>query len=434
MAFNIKTMTMQSDGAINMNQYQETMPIKERPIDQHWSQQDTSWMLSLFGTAVGAGILFLPVQLGVGGFWPLIFLAICAYPTAFFAHRALARFVLSSKQQDADFTDVVEEHFGANAGRLISILYFMSIIPILLIYGVGITNTVDSFIVHQLGLASPPRALLSFGLIFGFMSIIICGEQIILKAFAAMVYPLTVILGFLSLYLIPSWQIPDLSYPEFGSFMNSVWLAVPVILFAFSHTAVISTFVQAQRRHYGNQASDKSEQILRKTNVMLVGFVLMFVFSCVLTLSPEQLMQAQKENVSVLSFLANVTDNKFIEAVGPFIAFIAITSSFLGHFMGARESFNGLATKFVPKLADKIDRIGVALMFFAIWGTAIMNPSIISIMGKVSGPIIAMILCIMPAYSFYKVKSLQQYRNEPSTYYIVVVGTLAVIALITSYI
>ncbi|GAA77608.1 serine transporter [Pseudoalteromonas sp. BSi20495] len=54
-----------------------------------------------------------------------------------FAHRELARFVLSSKNKDADFTDVVEEHFGVTAERLISLLYFLSIFPILLIYGVA---------------------------------------------------------------------------------------------------------------------------------------------------------------------------------------------------------------------------------------------------------------------------------------------------------
>lgn len=37
-----------------------------------WSAQDTTWMLSLFGTAVGAGILFLPINAGLNGFWPLV--------------------------------------------------------------------------------------------------------------------------------------------------------------------------------------------------------------------------------------------------------------------------------------------------------------------------------------------------------------------------
>ena len=34
-----------------------------------WTRYDTTWMLSLFGTAVGAGILFLPINAGIGGFW-----------------------------------------------------------------------------------------------------------------------------------------------------------------------------------------------------------------------------------------------------------------------------------------------------------------------------------------------------------------------------
>ncbi len=71
---------------------------------------------------------------------------------------------------------------------------------------------------------------------------------------------------------------------------------------------------------------------------MLVGFVLFFVFSCVLSLSPAQLAEAKAQNVSVLSYLANITDNPVIVTLGPLIAFIAISSSFLGHFLGARES------------------------------------------------------------------------------------------------
>ncbi|MDO6451914.1 aromatic amino acid transport family protein, partial [Oceanobacillus profundus] len=73
-------------------------------------------MLSLFGTAVGAGILFLPINIGAGGFWPLVLMSLLAFPMTYFAHRGLARFVLSSRNQKADFTDVVEEHFGRSAG------------------------------------------------------------------------------------------------------------------------------------------------------------------------------------------------------------------------------------------------------------------------------------------------------------------------------
>ncbi|NMR28042.1 HAAAP family serine/threonine permease [Pseudoalteromonas sp. NEC-BIFX-2020_015] len=399
-----------------------------------WNFHDTQWVLSLFGTAVGAGILFLPINIGIGGFWPLVILACLAFPMTFLAHRGLARFVLSSKNKDADFTDVVEEHFGVNAGRLISLLYFLSIFPILLIYGVGLTNTVDSFMVNQLGMESPSRALLSGVLVAGMISLMLGGEKLMLRAFAILVYPLVGILFFLSLYLIPSWQMPNMSFPEFGSFSQTLWLSIPIIVFSFSHAAAISSFANIQRGHYGKEATAKSEAILKRTSLLLIVFVLLFVFSCVLSLTSEQMLQAKAQNVSVLSYLANVTDNSFIATLGPLVAFIAITSSFLGHFLGARESFNGLVTK-QTKLDVKIaDKIGVAIMFFAIWFCAVQNPSILDMMDKLSGPIIAMILFIMPMIAVYKVPALQKYRGRFSTLFVLFVGVLAVMALLYSFI
>lgn len=125
-----------------------------------WRKSDTMWMLGLYGTAIGAGVLFLPINAGIGGLLPLIVMAIIAFPMTFYAHRGLCRFVLSGKNPGEDITEVVEEHFGQGAGKLITLLYFFAIYPILLVYSVAITNTVDSFITHQMHLPSPPRAIL----------------------------------------------------------------------------------------------------------------------------------------------------------------------------------------------------------------------------------------------------------------------------------
>ena len=399
-----------------------------------WNLHDTQWTLSLFGTAVGAGILFLPINIGIGGFWPLIIMACLAFPMTFLAHRGLARFVLSSKNKHADFTDVVEEHFGVNAGRLISLLYFLSIFPILLIYGVGLTNTVDSFMVNQLGMESPPRVVLSGVLVAGMISLMMGGERLMLRAFSILVYPLVGILFFLSLYLIPSWQMPDMSLPEVGNFGKTLWLSIPIIVFSFSHAAAISSFVHVQREHYDDLATRKSEAILKRTSLLLIVFVLLFVFSCVLSLTGEQMEQAKADNVSVLSYLANITHNSFIATLGPLVAFIAITSSFLGHFLGARESFTGLVTKQTQLGAKTVDKIGVVIMFFAIWFCAVKNPSILDMMDQLSGPIIAMILFIMPMIAVYKVPALHKYRNRLSTLFVLAVGALAVFALIYSMI
>src|SRR3546814_11514321 len=56
-----------------------------------WGRHDTTWMLGLFGTAIGAGTLFLPINAGLGGFWPLLILALLAFPMTFSAHRGLDR-------------------------------------------------------------------------------------------------------------------------------------------------------------------------------------------------------------------------------------------------------------------------------------------------------------------------------------------------------
>ncbi|WP_290439199.1 aromatic amino acid transport family protein, partial [Vibrio panuliri] len=126
-----------------------------------FTYKDFTWCLSLFGTAVGAGVLFLPIKAGAGGFWPLVALALIAAPMTWFAHKSLARFVLSAKNPEADITDTVEEHFGKTGANLITFAYFFAIYPFVLIYGVGITNTVDSFLVNQIGMESIPRWLLS---------------------------------------------------------------------------------------------------------------------------------------------------------------------------------------------------------------------------------------------------------------------------------
>ncbi|MCK8316047.1 HAAAP family serine/threonine permease, partial [Erwinia amylovora] len=94
------------------------------------------------------------------------------FPMTFFAHRGLCRFVLSGRKPGEDITEVVEVHFGVGAGKLITLLYFFAIYPILLVYSVAITNPVESFMIHQLQIQAPPRALLSLILIIGLMTIV----------------------------------------------------------------------------------------------------------------------------------------------------------------------------------------------------------------------------------------------------------------------
>ncbi|MBV7297097.1 serine/threonine transporter [Enterovibrio paralichthyis] len=405
-----------------------------------WSAQDTTWMLSLFGTAVGAGILFLPINAGLNGFWPLVALAILVGPMTYLAHRGLARFVLSSKKPGSDITEVVEEHFGATAGKLITLLYFFAIYPIVLIYGVGITNTVDSFMVNQLGMESLPRSVLSIILIMGMMSVMLAGEKLMLKVTQFLVYPLVAILLFMSVYLIPDWNMSALQQiPTVGDFMTTIWISIPVLVFAFNHSPAISAFSMAQTRSYGENAERKSNQILFRTSGMLLGFVMLFVFSCVLSLTPADLAEAKAQNLAVLSYLANKHESPFISYLGPVVAFVAIVSSFFGHYMGAREGLNGIIIKQLRSRGKevnmkKIDMFTVVFVIVTSWIVATINPSILGMIESLGGPIIATILFIMPMYAIKKVPAMKKYAGKPSNIFVTFMGMVAISAIMYGFV
>ena len=400
-----------------------------------WNKFDATWMLNLFGTAVGAGVLFLPINAGMGGFWPLVLMAIIVGPMSYFAHRGLAYFVLSSKNPGSDITEVVEEHFGKTAGKLITLLYFFAIFPILLIYGNGITNTVDSFIVNQLGMVSPNRAILSFVLIAVLISVMLFNEKVMLKITEWLVYPLVLILFALSIYLIPEWNGAMLhEFPTAGGFVTTLWLTIPVLVFSFNHSPAISSFTCSQFREY--KTFDGAERHIghteKGTSTILLFFVMFFVFSCVLTLTPEELVAAKAQNISILSFLANKFDNPYISYFGPLVAFLAITSSFFGHYMGAREGLEGLYLKMKGESVNRKKLNYATALFFllTLWGVAIINPSILGLIESLGGPIIAMILFIMPTYAIRKIPAMKRYSGRFSNVFVMIMGLIAISAVV----
>ncbi|EIJ68333.1 MULTISPECIES: HAAAP family serine/threonine permease [Pasteurellaceae] len=403
-----------------------------------WSKFDITWMLNLFGTAVGAGVLFLPINAGMGGFWPLVLMAIFVGPMTYLAHQGLSRFVLSSSKPGSDITEVVEEHFGKTAGKLITLLYFFAIFPILLIYGNGITNTIDSFIVNQLGLPSPNRVILSFVLIASLISVMLMNEKVMLKLTELLVYPLVFILFALSIYLIPEWNTSMLSQlPTTGDFIKTLWITIPVLVFSFNHSPAISAFSQSQQREYQDPelAEKHASKTLKGAATILLVFVMFFVFSCVLTLTPEELVAAKAQNISILSFLANKFDNPYISYLGPLVAFLAITSSFFGHYLGAREGLEGLYIKLQGENAKSINRkklnYGAAIFFlFTLWGVAIINPSILGLIESLGGPIIAMILFIMPMYAIRNVPAMKRYQGKFSNVFVTIMGLIAISAVV----
>ncbi|WP_102868578.1 aromatic amino acid transport family protein [Pseudovibrio exalbescens] len=408
---------------------------------EKYTKHDLTWSLSMFGTAVGAGILFLPIRAGLEGFWPIVLIAALVGPMTYFAHRALGRFVLSSSRSDADITHVVEEHFGKTAGVIITFLYFFAIYPIVLIYGAAITNTIHSFIVNQLNGPEIPRFLLSGGLVALMMGVMIFGRRLMLIVTEFLVYPLVLILLFMSVYLIPHWSLEATSFasiPSVSTLLVTVYLAIPMLVFSFNHSPAVSSMALAQREKYGEAAVAHSDMILKRASIMLLGFVMLFVFSCVLALSPEQLAEAKAQNLPILSYLANEFDSPFISFLGPLVAFLAIFSSFFGHYLGAKEGLAGLVRKTAPGAVTglgekKFNNALVAFFFFSIWIIAYLNPSVLGMIESLGAPFIAAILFLMPMYAIKKVPAMKKYDGALSNIFITVMGALAISSMVSGF-
>ncbi|WP_075181603.1 HAAAP family serine/threonine permease [Pantoea sp. 1.19] len=410
--------------------------------DRGWRKSDTLWMLGLYGTAIGAGVLFLPINAGIGGLIPLLIMAVLAFPMTYYAHRGLCRFVLSGSKPGADITEVVEEHFGVGAGKLITLLYFFAIYPILLVYSVAITNTVDSFITHQLHWPSPPRALLALLLIGGLMSIVRFGEAMIVKTMSLLVFPFVVVLMALALFLVPHWSSAVFQHPltpaaDGHGLLITLWLAIPVMVFSFNHSPIISAFAVAKREEYGEQAERKCSRILAFSHLMMVLTVMFFVFSCVLSLSPADLAAAKAQNISILSYLANHFATPLLAWLAPIIAIVAITKSFLGHYLGAREGFNGLVIKSLRSRgktlpAARLNRLTALFMLLSSWLVATLNPSILGMIETLGGPVIAILLFLMPMYAIHKVPAMRRYRGALSNAFVTVAGLIALSGILFS--
>ena len=385
-----------------------------------WSKDETLWSFALYGTAVGAGTLFLPIQLGSAGAIVLFITALVAYPLTYWPHRALAQFILSSNTKGNEgITGAVSHYYGKKIGNLITTLYFIAFFVVVQIYAVAITNSLTEQLAKQMTVDSAVRMLVSFGVVLVLNLIFLMGRHITIKVMGFLVFPLIAYFLFVSLYLTGSWQ-PSLLTSQMAfdqHTLHQVWISIPVMVFAFSHTPIISTFAVDRREKFGDEAMGKCKKIMKVAYLIICLSVLFFVFSCLLSIPPSYIVSAKEQGVTILSALSMMPSSPaWLGISGIIVAIIAMSKSFLGTYFGVIEgateivksSLNQVGVKKSRAFNRAISILGVSLITFAV---CCINPNAISMIYAISGPLIAMILFIMPTLSTYLIPSLKPYRS-----------------------
>ncbi|HHU0623396.1 TPA: amino acid permease [Enterobacter bugandensis] len=399
-----------------------------------WSKDETLWSFALYGTAVGAGTLFLPIQLGSAGAIVLFITALVAYPLTYWPHRALAQFILSSNTKGNEgITGAVSHYYGKKIGNLITTLYFIAFFVVVQIYAVAITNSLTEQLAKHLTVDTAVRVLVSLGVVLVLNLIFLMGRHITIKVMGFLVFPLIAYFLFVSIYLTGSWQ-PSLLTSQMAfdrQTLHQVWISIPVMVFAFSHTPIISTFAVDRREKFADGAMDKCKKIMKVAYLIICLSVLFFVFSCLLSIPPSYIMAAKEQGVTILSALSMMPSSPaWLGISGIIVAIVAMSKSFLGTYFGVIEgateivksSLNQVGIKKSRAFNRAISIMGVSLITFAV---CCINPNAISMIYAISGPLIAMILFIMPTLSTYLIPSLKPYRSIGSLLTLVV-GLLCV--------
>ena len=405
--------------------------IKEQREGKEPDGSFMRWVITLFGTGVGAGILFLPINAGSFGFWPLVIATLLIGPMVFFSHRTYARIVSASPVKGMDVLQVITALTGRKRGFASAVLYWLGIYPTVLIYAISITNTLDSFIVNQMGGAQVSRLVLAVVAV-GIMTLAYAlGKRVTLWLASALVYPLIIALAAVSLYLIPSWDVAGFrSYESSYPVWQGLLLILPVLVFSFSHMAALSQFaLDTQKKMDGDVAATEREvsKVELVTAILLVTFTMFFVWSCALSLGADGMDAAREQNVPVLSYLANETDAPFMAWMSPIIAIAAIITSYFGHLLGTEEGtaylLRGIAPSFASRFSTTTLRwaITIFVLVTAVIA-AVLNPSILDMISVVGGIFVAFLVYIMPVLLFHKATAFKHYARRPDTIFVFVAG------------
>lgn len=408
----------------------------ETPAAGHGTSGSTSsWVITLFGTAVGAGILFLPLNAGSFGFWPLLIATVIILPLVYFSHRTFARVIAGVPEEDhgKDILELASKYLGKGLGSAIAFLYCLAIFPIVLIYGVSITNSVDSLIVNQFAGPSIPRPILAI-ICVGLMTLVFAfGRKPMMVFTQALVYPLILALGAISVYLIPSWDFRSfLNYESdqsASSMLFAIMLVLPMLVFAFNHFPAVSQFCVDVQKGHGPNTLKQVEKTEFYTSLLLVVFTMFFVWSCVLSLGADGMNKAIEQNLPVLSYFANVSDAPVMSWIAPIVVICAIVSSFFGHMLGTEEGTEYLVRAIVPRATERMPRRTLLKaiyfgIFVATTLTAIFNPSIIDMISVVGGIFVAFLVYLLPIILFKKVRVYEKFRNDPVNYFVFFMGLI----------
>ena len=423
--------------------------IKAGMTESEWKQAikfdsvDIGWVVMSIGMAIGAGIVFLPVQVGIMGIWVFLLSSIIGYPAMYLFQKLFINTLAESKEC-TDYPAIISGYLGKNWGIALGVLYFIMLVIWVLVYSLAVTNDSSSYL-HSFGVTEGylnENVFYGLGLICALSFIGSKGEKLLFKLSGFMAVTVLSLVAVMGLLLVARWDFNNIpTVGEFLPMLKDAIITLPFTLTSILFIQSLSPMVISYRSH------EKSIEVARykATRAMKVAFSILFVIvfffaiSFTFAISQEQAMDAMNKNVSALAIIAHYYSGSWATVAGIVINIFAVVTSFFGVFLAFREACKGLAMnvllrKYKEEEINKewVNKGVITFIILLAWSAIALNAPILSFT-SICSPVFGLVGCLIPAYLVYKVPSLHKYKGA-ATYMIIATGILLCISPILAFI
>lgn len=406
-------------------------------IATKFDSTDIGWVIMSIGMAIGAGIVFLPVKVGVLGLWVFLASAVIGYPAMYLFQKLFIN-TLSESPKCLDYAGVISGYLGNRWGTFLGILYFIMIVIWMFVYSTAMNNDSASFL-HSFGLTEgllSENPFYGLALVVALVSVASRGEQLLFKVSSGLVMIKLGTVALLGIMMVSRWDTANISdMPAMGNAWKDVIELLPFTLTSILFIQSLSPMVISYR------SREKSIEVARykAMRAMNIAFGILFVtvffyaISFTLAMSHEQALIAQKENISALAMVAGDMDGTTLKLLSLTLNIFAVITAFFGVYLGFRDSCQGLVMlglkRVMPEEKINIQAVSKGISLAAItlaWGVIVLNLPVLSFT-SVCSPIFGLLGCLIPAYLVYRVPALHKYKGL-SLYLIIGTGILLCIS------
>ncbi|MBW5408541.1 amino acid permease [Morganella morganii] len=394
---------------------------------------DAGWVIMSIGMAIGAGIVFLPVQVGLMGLWVFLLSSVIGYPAMYLFQRLFIN-TLAESPECKDYPGMITGYLGKNRGILLGALYFIMLVIWMFVYSTAITNDSASYfrtfgVTEELLSDSPWYGLILICLLVAISS---RGEKLLFKLSGFMVLTKLFIVAALGISMTGMWHLYNIgSLPPLGRLIKEAVITLPFTLTSILFIQTLSPMVISFRNQNVNRevARFKALRAMNIAFIILFCTVFFYAVSFTLAMGHDEAVKAYEQNISALAIAAKFFPGGWVTVVSVILNIFAVMTAFFGVYLGFREATQGIVMNILQRMmpAERINEtlVKYGIMVFAVllaWGAIILNAPVLSFT-SICSPIFGMVGCLIPAYLVYKVPMLHKYKGL-SLYLIIFTGLL----------